>query len=206
MPVRYAQLYHYVYLYPTSEHSLVVYIVVSLSSSLCIVSLAEPGPLLIIIHPLSPPPNTCQIKVVALASSSSGVEVLVPGGSADYLYLLPGFDVEESRSSRVSRGHGLISPDVRPLTHTHNMFTRAAFISPPTGSSPVIFNRSTNKNHTFSHPEIELRPSVFGSLPRVSKGPTKTILDFLEVYPDHANWKERLGHSSLLKCFQVGTL
>jgi hypothetical protein len=80
---------------------------------------------------------------------------------------------------------------------THNMFTRA--------TGHVTFNRSTNK-HFFPHPEIELRPSVFGSLQGISKASTKTILDLLEVYPDHVNWKERLGHSSLLKCFQVCNL
>jgi hypothetical protein len=112
---------------------------------------------------------------------------------------------------RMSRGHGLISPDIRspaldPHAQRANMFAPATFISPPAGSGRVIFNRSTNKNHSFSHPEIELRPSIFGSLSGISKASTKTILGLLEVYPDHVNWKERLGHSSLLKCFQVGSL
>ena len=59
-----------------------------------------------------------------------------------------------------------------------------------------------NKNHALSHPEIELRPSVF-STSRASKPQTPTILDLLEVYPDHVNWKEKLDHSSLLNHFRV---
>jgi hypothetical protein len=60
------------------------------------------------------------------------------------------------------------------------------------------------ENHSFSRPEIELRPTVFGR--GTSTASTKTILDLLEVYPDQVNWKERLDHPSLLKCFQVGSL
>ena len=91
-----------------------------------------------------------------------------------------------------------------PHAQRANMFTRAIFVSPPAGSGPGISNRSTNPS--FSHLEIELRPSIFGSLPGIFRASTKTILDLLEVYPDHVNWKESLGHSPLLKCFQVGSL
>jgi hypothetical protein len=57
-----------------------------------------------------------------------------------------------------------------------------------------------DKNQAFSHPEIEFRPSVFSPL-EIFKASTTAMLDLLEVYPDHVNWKERLDHSSL---FQVG--
>jgi hypothetical protein len=53
------------------------------------------------------------------------------------------------------------------------------------------------------HPEIELRPTAFSDR-RPFTSPTATILDLLEVYPDHVNWKERLDHSSLLSHFRVG--
>jgi len=62
-----------------------------------------------------------------------------------------------------------------------------------------------NRNHALSHPEIELRPSVF-TTSRASKIHTRTILDLLEVYPDHVNWKEKLDHISLLSHFRVGGL
>ena len=55
------------------------------------------------------------------------------------------------------------------------------------------------KKQALSHPEIELRPSFY----RSSNGLTGTILDLLEVYPDHMNWKEKLDHFSLLKHFRV---
>ena len=62
-----------------------------------------------------------------------------------------------------------------------------------------------NENLVFSYPEIELRPSVFSSLPGISKASVgATILDLLEVYSDHVNWNERLDHSSLLNYFEVG--
>jgi len=61
-----------------------------------------------------------------------------------------------------------------------------------------------NRNHALSHPEIELRPSLV----RASKLQiqTSTILDLLEVYPDHVNWEEKLDHSSLLNHFRVSAL
>jgi len=59
-----------------------------------------------------------------------------------------------------------------------------------------------NRNHASSHPEIELRPSLV----RASKLHTSTILDLLEVYPDHVNWEEKLDHSSLLNHFRVSAL
>ena len=59
-----------------------------------------------------------------------------------------------------------------------------------------------NRNHALSHPEIELRPSLF-TTSRASKLQTPTILDLLEVYPDHVNWKEKLDHLALLNHFRV---
>jgi len=59
-----------------------------------------------------------------------------------------------------------------------------------------------NSNHALSHPEIELRPSTFNTS-RASQPQTRTILDLLEVYPDHLNWKEKLDHASLLSHFRV---
>jgi hypothetical protein len=59
-----------------------------------------------------------------------------------------------------------------------------------------------NKNQALSHPEIELRPNVFSTL-QASNLQTPTIVDLLEVYADHVNWKERLDHSSLLDHFRV---
>jgi len=83
------------------------------------------------------------------------------------------------------------------------MFTTASLISPSFGSGRVTFNPAINKNHSFSHPEIELRPSALNIQPRTSIASATTTLDLLEVYSDHVNWKERLDHSSLLKYFQV---
>jgi hypothetical protein len=54
-------------------------------------------------------------------------------------------------------------------------------------------------SHALSHPEIELRPSLFTT----SKLETPTILDLLEIFPDHVNWKEKLDHSALLNHFRV---
>ena len=60
-----------------------------------------------------------------------------------------------------------------------------------------------NKNHALSHPEIELRPSLF-TASRAPKLQTPTILDLLEVYPDRVRtWKPKLDHSDLLDHFQV---
>ena len=59
-----------------------------------------------------------------------------------------------------------------------------------------------NKNQGLSHPEIELRPNVFSTL-QASNLQTPTIVDLLEVYTDHVDWKERLGHASLLDHFRV---
>jgi len=59
-----------------------------------------------------------------------------------------------------------------------------------------------NRNQALSHPEIELRPSLFAPS-RAPKLQTPTILDLLEVYPDHVNWKEKLDHSALLNHFRV---
>ena len=57
-------------------------------------------------------------------------------------------------------------------------------------------------SHALSHPEIELRPSLFTTA-SASEPETPTILDLLEVYPDHVNWKEKLDHSALLNHFRV---
>lgn len=59
-----------------------------------------------------------------------------------------------------------------------------------------------NKNQGLSHPEIELRPNVFSTL-QASNLQTPTIIDLLEVYTDHVDWKERLDHTSLLDHFRV---
>ena len=59
-----------------------------------------------------------------------------------------------------------------------------------------------NRKQTLSHPEIELRPSLF-TTSRASKLQTPTILDLLEVYPDHVSWKEKLDHFALLNHFRV---
>jgi len=59
-----------------------------------------------------------------------------------------------------------------------------------------------NKNQGLSHPEIELRPNVFSNL-QGSKLQTPTIIDLLEVYANHVDWKEGLDHTSLLDHFRV---
>ena len=74
---------------------------------------------------------------------------------------------------------------------------------PSVRSWRVVLELTTmNKNHALSHPEIELRPSLF-TTSRASKLQTSTILDLLEVYPDHVNWEEKLDHTALLNHFRV---
>ena len=82
--------------------------------------------------------------------------------------------------------------------------------APPPVSGYDILICVMNMNYSFSHPEIELRPTVhdqvFSSLPVTSKASPGTILDLLEVYSDRVNLTERLDHTSLINHFQVGSL
>ena len=62
-----------------------------------------------------------------------------------------------------------------------------------------------NKDQGLSHPEIELRPNLFNNSTALNLQ-TATIVDLLEVYADHVDWKERLDHSSLLNHFRVSSI